>query len=606
MEPCVGTREEDLQTEVQWLLAEMEDGSCLALIPLLDGNVRFSLKGGVEGLSLVGETGDPTIACAGGVAALLVQGDDPYTVLQRAARAILNRYPECLARVEKPVPDFIDRFGWCTWDAFYKEVSEEKVIEGLESFRKGGLEPRFLILDDGWQSVRQSATGEDRLVSLAPNQKFGGDLKRLVSVTKENFSVSTFFVWHALTGYWGGLDESEMSEYQPRTVARSFGPGILEKGASWNIGPWGSVLGVPAADKVYRFYDDYHQSLAKCGVDGVKVDNQAMLEAVSSGQGGRVALAKVFRRALEKSVGDRFDGRLINCMSCTMEVLYLSRDSNLIRTSDDFYPEKPHKQGAHLFRNAHTSMWFGQFMWPDWDMFQSSHPTAQMHAAARSISGGPVYVSDKPGQHDFSVLNKLALSDGTILRSDAPGQLARDCVFANPTVEDVPLKIFNRNGQSGVVGVFNVQYHEREEERKRVSGEVSPSDVEGIVGEHFAVLFHRSQQLCLLDRDESLDLGLDEGEWELISFVPVEKRFAALGLADKYNSSAAILMTEWTSENRCSVTLRDGGAFMAWSERKPKRVLLEEREVSQIRYLDTGKLLVELPRGGEITIGFEF
>ena len=41
-------------------------------------------------------------------------------------------------------------------------------------------------------------------------------------------------------------------------------------------------------------------------------------------------------------------------------------------------------------------MWFGEFIQPDWDMFQSGHRMGALHAAGRAVSGGPVYVSDKP------------------------------------------------------------------------------------------------------------------------------------------------------------------------------------------------------------------
>ena len=44
---------------------------------------------------------------------------------------------------------------------------------------------------------------------------------------------------------------------------------------------------------------------------------------------------------------------------------------------------------------------------PDWDMFQSKHPAAEAHAAARAVSGAAVYVSDYPGNHDFDLLKKL-------------------------------------------------------------------------------------------------------------------------------------------------------------------------------------------------------
>lgn len=39
----------------------------------------------------------------------------------------------------------------------------------------------------------------------------------------------------------------------------------------------------------------------------------------------------------------------------------------------------------------------------DWDMFSSRHVAADIHAAARAVSGGPVYVSDAPGSHRCGV-----------------------------------------------------------------------------------------------------------------------------------------------------------------------------------------------------------
>lgn len=72
------------------------------------------------------------------------------------------------------MPDMLNWFGWCTWDAFYTEVTSEvsnKASRGRYyyffqfpfnffyqmimkySFEKGGISPKFVIIDDGWQSV---------------------------------------------------------------------------------------------------------------------------------------------------------------------------------------------------------------------------------------------------------------------------------------------------------------------------------------------------------------------------------------------------------------------------------------------------------------------
>ena len=347
------------------------------------------------------------------------------------------------------------------------------MLAGLQEFAQGGVDPRLLILDDGWQTWRQAATGEDRLIDLAPNQRFGGNLSTLVSQSKERFRVHRFVVWHALLGYWGGICETSLPEYGARTVARSFGPGLLEQESRWNVGPWGAQAGVPAAEKIGAFYEDCHRMLAEQGVDGVKVDVQAMLEGVSAGQGGRVVLARAYRQAFEASVARHFSGRLINCMSCTTECAYLA-DSTVMRTSDDFFPDRPESHGLHLHANAMVGVWFGEFMLPDWDMFQSSHERGAFHAASRAVSGGPIYVSDKLGRHDFELLRKLVLSDGTVLRADYPGRPTRDCLYADWTREPALLKIFNLNGDCGILGVFNAR-HETPPEA-RLTGTVAVAD----------------------------------------------------------------------------------------------------------------------------------
>lgn len=43
--------------------------------------------------------------------------------------------------------------------------------------------------------------------------------------------------------------------------------------------------------------------------------------------------------------------------------------------------------------------------------------------------------SDKPGVHDFNVLKKLVLPDGSILRARYAGRPTRDCLFSDPVMD---------------------------------------------------------------------------------------------------------------------------------------------------------------------------
>ncbi|MGA2798640.1 MAG: Sip1-related alpha-galactosidase, partial [Thermoguttaceae bacterium] len=334
MKPATGTSHADVRFETQWLLAETKSGDCVMLVPLIDGVFRFSISGGDAGLVLTGETGDPFTFGTGGVAMFVSVGRDPYTMADAGAKAVMKRLGTGKLRSEKPVPDFVDLFGWCTWDSFYKEVSADKVRAGLESFKAGGVEPRFLILDDGWQDYKRTPTGEERLVSLAANrERFGGDLTPTVKLAKQDFKVRVFIVWQTMYGYWGGVDGNSLSGYDVRDVPRLFGPGIMHQEPELNVKYWGPLVGLVSAEKIGKFMSDYHQRMKAQGVDGVKVDSQALIEGVAIGQGGRVALTRAYREALEQSVAANFNGRLINCMSNGMETYYGSPRTTLIRTS---------------------------------------------------------------------------------------------------------------------------------------------------------------------------------------------------------------------------------------------------------------------------------
>ena len=100
---------------------------------------------------------------------------------------------------------------------------------------------------------------------------------------------------------------------------------------------------------------------------------------------------------------------------------------------------------------AYNSLWMGNFIHPDWDMFQSTHPCAEFHAASRAISGGPIYVSDSVGKHNFPLLKRLVLPDGSILRCEYHALPTRDCLFEDPLHDgNTMLKIWNLNKVSSV------------------------------------------------------------------------------------------------------------------------------------------------------------
>ena len=454
-----------------------------------------------------------------------------------------------------------------------------------------------MILDDGWQSVTPMPSGAPRLAAFDANAKFPHGLAASVRRAKAEHGVVRFLVWHTVHGYWGGVDANRLDAYGVEDVSRDYSPEVLEHFPSANRDYWGPQAGVPALSRLEAFYGDYHAALAAAGVDGVKVDNQASVEALCAGRGGRTRAMQQTHAALEASVARHFAGELINCMSCSSEMFYADRSAALTRTSPDFYPERPETHGLHVHTNALVGLWFGEIVHPDWDMFQSGHAVGPFHAAARAVSGSAVYVSDKPGTHDFALLRELVCSDGRVLAAEAVGVPTRDSLFVDPISEPSLFKVWNRNRLGFVVGIFNATLE------KTLAGVVAPSDVPALEGREFALYLKRSDRLLRVELTQTTPIELAPLAAEVATFAPLERGVAVLGLSDKLNGGAALLATEW-QDDELLIDVCDGGRLLLSSERSPLRVTSADGPLG-FTWLNQ-RLDVELPKPGEQRVRIAF
>ena len=198
-------------------------------------------------------------------------------------------------------------------------------------------------------------------------------LKLLVEEAKRDHGVKYVYVWHAMAGYWGGVKPAAegMEHYESELAYPVQSPGVMGNQPDIVMDSL-SVLGLGLVHprRVLSFYDELHSYLASCGVDGVKVDVQNIIETLSAGHGGRVALTRAYHRALEASVARNFpDNGCISCMCHNTDMLYSARQTAVVRASDDFYPRDPASHTVHVASVAYNTVFLGEFMQPDWDMF---------------------------------------------------------------------------------------------------------------------------------------------------------------------------------------------------------------------------------------------
>ncbi|OWM81110.1 probable galactinol--sucrose galactosyltransferase 1 [Punica granatum] len=635
----------DIPFETQFLIVEARDGShfgedgaeqsalYVVFLPILEGDFRAVLQGNEQNqMEICLESGDPSVTgFEGSNLVFMAAGPDPFDVITNAVKSVEGHLQTFSHRERKKMPDMLNWFGWCTWDAFYTEVTAEGVKQGLESLENGGIPPKFIIIDDGWQSVGMdpasieskadnTANFANRLTHIKENHKFQKDGKEgsrvedpalglchIVTEIKDKHNLKYAYVWHAITGYWGGVrpDVTEMKHYESKMTYPVSSPGVQSNepcDALNSITTNG--LGLVNPEKVYSFYNELHSYLASAGIDGVKVDVQNILETLGAGHGGRVNLARNYHKALEASISRNFpDNGIISCMSHNTDGLYSAKRSAVIRASDDFWPKDPASHTIHIASVAYNTVFLGEFMQPDWDMFHSLHPMAEYHGAARAVGGCAIYVSDKPGQHDFDLLRKLILPDGSILRARLPGRPTRDCLFADPARDGKSLlKIWNLNDFSGVMGVFNCQgagwcrvgkknlIHD--EQPGTITGVIRAQDVDylpKVAGDGWTgdtiVFSHLQGEVVYLPKNASMPVTLKAREYEVFTVVPVKDissgaTFAPIGLVKMFNSGGAIKEVKYeTLSGSVELKVRGCGLFGAYASVRPRRVLVDSKEV---------------------------
>lgn len=658
----------DVPLETQFMIVESKDATVegepddaptiyTVFLPLLEGPFRAVLQGNEKNeIEICLESGDAAVeTCQGLHLVYMHAGTNPYEVINQAVKAVEKHMQTFRHREKKRLPSFVDWFGWCTWDAFYTDVTAEGVEEGLNSLSKGGAPPRFLIIDDGWQQigneiikdencvVQEGAQFANRLTGIKENAKFqkkknGEDydmvpgLKLVVDEAKQRHNVKNVYVWHALAGYWGGVKPTAegMESYDSALAYPIQSPGVLGNQPDVVMDSL-SVhgLGLVHPKKVFNFYNELHAYLASCGVDGVKVDVQNIIETLGAGHGGRVSLTRAYHQALEASIARNFpDNGCISCMCHNTDGIYSAKQTAVVRASDDFYPRDPASHTIHISSVAYNSLFLGEFMLPDWDMFHSLHPAADYHAAARAVGGCPIYVSDKPGHHNFELLKKLVLPDGSVLRAHLPGRPTRDCLFNDPARDGTSLlKIWNMNKCSGVVGVFNCQGAGwcRIEKKTRIhdtvpgtlTGSVNATDVDSIseVAGHdwngdVIVYMYRSGHLVRLPKGVSLPVTLKVLEYELFHFCPLKEitssiSFTPIGLLDMYNTGGAVdeFEVQQISSNSgtqsptviIELKVRGNGRFGVYSSQQPSKYTVDGVETDFAYDSETGLLITTLP-----------
>lgn len=469
----------------------------------------------------------------------------------------LAEYKGIRMRESRRIPEMFRYLGWCSWDAFYRDVTEDRIRQKADELLEKRVPVKWMLIDDGWLSVR-----DELLCDFAPDkEKFPAGFKKMISEIKEKGDIRWFGVWHAFGGYWGGIAKGSTLEFQESPYLYKTVNGKL----------------IPSPLTGERFYRDWYQKLRREDIDFVKVDGQSAVPYYFENSLPVSEAARGLNQALE-SGASYMDGAMINCMGMAMENILARPTSAISRNSDDFVPEKEGGFAEHLLQNAYNALYHNELYCCDWDMFWTMHEDCVRHGLLRAISGGPVYTSDKTGATNPDVLKPLIYEDGRILMMDRSAKPTEDCVFSDPMADGV-LKLHNvaswgGGRKGGGIAVYNLTDRQQ-------SFRFRPTDIPDLeVADTYWVYDYFEKKAFVLGRNDQYEgtAAKDGFGWFIV--LPRGNQGSCLGLLDKYVGFAAI---ESICENDHTqvVVIRESGKLGWVSEKEPQKVMVNALDVTE-------------------------
>jgi len=493
------------------------------LLPLCGDNFRCEFGPGELYLS----TGTSGLQSIKGDFLAVTVADDPFTAVKdgyenaRAMGAV--RVP---LREEREYPELFEGFGFCTWNAFYHDVTSAKIYEKLDEFKAKNVPVKWMIIDDGWSPVNDKL-----LLSFgSDDEKFPEGLAACIAKIKNDYGVEKVGVWHSYLGYWCGIDpESELYREQKDNLV------LTETG-----------LYIPAFDeeKAFKFWDAWHSKLKACGVDFLKIDNQSSLSHRAAGRMPTAEAARISHKAIERSVVKNFGGDMINCMGMDMENVLARPTTGVSRNSDDFFPGVNRNFIPHVIQNSYNAVWHSMLYHCDYDMWWSRHESAVQSGVLRAVSGSPIYVSDAVGGTVREAILPTIEDDGAIIRCDDAARPTLDCFYTDCRHSGTLQKIWNRNGDAFVVALFNIGIGDC---KRDITDTLDIADVPGMSGEYVAYE-HFDKTFTRVKAGDKLVMTLAPDGVGLYNFYPIlsdeEGEYIMLGNVEKYVSIGSVGTTK--------------------------------------------------------------
>lgn len=583
-------------------MARLADGRFLALLPLVTHDVMVWMRSDADGLLIeVDHWGTDGLRANAAPLLAWAVAEHPYDAVDRVWNEAAS-VPEVAAnlglRRDKTYPEVFEYLGWCSWEEFHWNINEDVLVRAFRELAASGVPVRWVMVDDGHlDEVGGFAPGTQPPVNDEGEIPAGESQRRLNSlgVYRPHFpngwepvvqaardcGFRWLGVWLNFNGYWGGIAaENELDELNEALMEVS--PGTLQPR--------------PGIENARRFYDALVAAQQAAGFDFLKVDNQAKnLTFYERRVPSAVQASSSNHQALEEAAASRMEA-MINCMAHNNLCHFHTSGSAVTRCSEDYKMGDLWRAKHHLNNSFANMLWMRGTIWGDHDMFHSCDPAAaEVMARSKAVSGGPIYLSDAPGDISRELVSRLCLADGRILRAAEPALPAPESIFIDSYSSDRAFRALAPvHHDAAVVVAYNLTSPEI-----AVRGEITAADFADAMkllpvaaassGEVVAFRWN-TREARRLGENESWPFEIPTFGDEMFWLARVQHGWAVFGRADKFLGPAAVTTIEAAPE-RLVVRMIEAGPLVFWAKHDRPR----SNDWPEPRSLGGGLWLLECP-----------
>lgn len=520
-----------------YLLMELKDGRYLAVLPLVSDKVmsHISVSHGKPKLKVCTYGTD----VFNGKAPLFSYAfaADPYSATQKCWELAIDSEfckNNIQLRSKKEYPEVFQYLGWCTWEAYEGSISEDIVSQSIKNINESSVPIRWMIVDDGYLDEKVPYQGAKRqLLSFGVNKKFPNGWQPITS-SKEEDGIKWMGIWRNMSGGMGGVSpEHTMCEIKDNLMGKTVHR--INKPSMEAVSEY-SMIVKPDMVSSEKFYTQMANNTIEGKFDLMKVDFQTYNFWMYSGTGNAVNSAHQNNQALE-AVCKANNMPLLNCISQSSVNVFNTKYSVISRASVDIKLDNDNM--ARTVQAFANNMWWGEILIGDLDMYHTSNEkTAEYLTIARAVSGGPVYISDKPEHFNKELIEKLVFKDGKVIRALAPAVPLKESLFKGIDTGCYRVVAPTRH-RSCAIAVFN--FSEQESAQSFISKHDYPAAA--AKEQPFNGLWEVPEEgLVVYDWDKKIGAGLEvdylfsveKMKGKIFNIAPVKNGWAVIGRSDKY------------------------------------------------------------------------